>query len=76
METQIKEILASEVKPLLAMHLGDLEFVSFREGVVRLRLKGTCHGCPLSSVTLKAGIEQILKSRIPEVKSVEEIDGE
>ena len=72
MESQIKEILDKEVRPMLAMHLGDLEFVGFDNGVVKLRLKGTCHGCPLSTVTLKAGIERILKSKIPEVQRVEE----
>lgn len=73
MESRIKEILDKEVRPMLAMHLGDLEFVNFENGVVKLRMKGNCQGCPLSIVTLKAGIERILKSKIPEVISVEEI---
>lgn len=75
MEHKIKEILDREIRPLLAMHLGDLEFVSFSDGVVKLRLKGTCEGCPLSIITLKGGIERILKSKIPEVQSVEEVNG-
>ena len=74
MDNKIKEILDKEVRPMLAMHLGDLDFVSFENGVVKLRMKGNCQGCPLSIVTLKAGIEQILKSKIPEVKSVEEVN--
>ena len=73
MENKIKEILDREVRPMLATHLGDLDFVSFENGVVKLKMKGNCQGCPLSIVTLKAGIEQILKSKIPEVKSVEEV---
>ena len=73
MDNKIKEILDKEVRPMLAMHLGDLDFVSFENGVVKLKMKGNCQGCPLSIVTLKAGIEQILKSKIPEVKSVEEV---
>lgn len=72
MENKIKEILDKEVRPMLAMHLGDLEFVNFENGVVKLKMKGNCQGCPLSIVTLKAGIERILKSKIPEVASVEE----
>ncbi|OGZ29772.1 MAG: hypothetical protein A2931_00535 [Candidatus Niyogibacteria bacterium RIFCSPLOWO2_01_FULL_45_48] len=72
MESRIKEILDKEVRPMLAMHLGDLEFMGFENGVVKLRMKGNCQGCPLSIVTLKAGIERILKSKIPEVQSVEE----
>ena len=55
------------------MHLGDLEFAGFENGVVKLKMKGNCQGCPLSIVTLKAGIERILKSKIPEVISVEEV---
>lgn len=70
----IKEILDKEVRPLLAMHAGDCEFVGFENGVVKLRLKGACHGCMLSDITLKAGVEQILKTKIPEVKSVEAIE--
>ncbi|MDP3765902.1 MAG: NifU family protein, partial [Nanoarchaeota archaeon] len=58
---QIKEILEKEVKPMLAMHLGSLDFVGFKEGVVSVRFQGTCKGCPLSNLTLKAGIESILK---------------
>ncbi|MEK7566904.1 MAG: NifU family protein, partial [Patescibacteria group bacterium] len=65
MDNKIKEILDKEVRPMLAMHLGDLDFVSFENGVVKLKMKGNCQGCPLSIVTLKAGIEQILKSKIP-----------
>ena len=74
MEEQIKALLDKEVRPMLALHLGDLDFVSFENGVVKLRLKGTCQGCPLSLVTLKAGIERILKSKIPEVESVQEVN--
>ncbi|MEK7599061.1 MAG: NifU family protein [Patescibacteria group bacterium] len=72
MESKIKEILDKEIRPMLAMHSGDLEFASFSEGIVTLRLKGACRGCPLSAMTLKKGIEKILKSKIPEIKSVEE----
>lgn len=72
MESKIREILDREVRPMLAMHLGDLEFVGFENGIVKLKMKGNCQGCPLSIVTLKAGIERILKSKISEVVSVEE----
>ncbi len=50
---------------------GDVEFVDFEDGVVKVRLKGACAGCPMSQMTLKNGIEQLLKKSIPEVKSVE-----
>jgi len=72
-EKKIIEILEKEVKPMLALHLGSLGFVSFRDGVVSVRLEGTCRGCPLSQLTLKAGIEELLKSKVPEVTSVQAV---
>ena len=68
--TTIKKILEKEVKPMLAMHLGSLDFVGFEGGVVSIRLQGTCKGCPLSQLTLKTGIEEILKSKVSGVKKV------
>ena len=69
MEEEIKKAL-EEVRPALARHMGDIEFVRFEKGVVYVKMLGMCHGCPLSEVTLKAGIEEILKSRIQGVKEV------
>lgn len=74
LEEKIKNILEKEVKPLLAMHLGSLDFVSFKEGVVSVRLQGTCKGCPLSQLTLKAGIEELLKRKVKEVREVEAVE--
>ena len=71
---QIKGILEREIKPMLAMHLGSLDFVGFEEGVVRVRLTGTCKGCALSQLTLKAGVETILKEKVASVKSVEAVE--
>ena len=72
-DIKIKEILEKEVKPMLARHLGSLDFVSFKEGVVSIRFQGTCVGCPLSNLTLKAGIESILKEKVKSVLSVEAV---
>ena len=69
-EKKIIEILEREVKPMLKMHLGSLDFVGFENGVVSVRFQGTCVGCPLSKLTLKAGIESILKSKIDDVREV------
>ena len=69
METEIKKTL-EDIKPALRRHMGDIEFVRFENGVVYVKMLGMCHGCPLSEVTLKAGIEEILKSRVPEVTEV------
>jgi Fe-S cluster biogenesis protein NfuA len=70
---KIKETIEKEIKPMLAMHLGSLDFVDFKDGVVKIRFQGTCKGCPLSQLTLKSGIESIIKQKIPEVQSVEAV---
>lgn len=72
-EQEIKKVLHAEIKPLLAMHLGSLEYVGFEDGVVKIRFQGTCVGCPLSELTLKAGIEETLKNRVHGVDSVEAV---
>lgn len=58
---------------MLARHLGNIEFIKFEEGTVYVRLLGTCRGCPLSQLTLKAGVEELLKSKISEVTGVEAV---
>lgn len=74
LEEQIKSVL-EKIRPMLALHRGDVDFVSFDEisGVARVRLKGTCHGCPLAQLTLKSGIEEMVKQKVKEVKSVEAV---
>ena len=59
-----------KVRAALKQDGGDIEFVSFDNGVVKVRLKGACGGCPMSQMTLKMGIERILKKEVPEVTSV------
>jgi Fe-S cluster biogenesis protein NfuA len=62
------------VRPQLQADGGDAEIVDITEdGVVKLRLKGACGGCPMSQMTLKMGIERILKEKVPAVKSVESV---
>ncbi len=63
----------NEVRPMLAKHLGNIEFVKFEQGIVYVKFLGTCQGCPLSQLTLKAGVEEMLKLKVPEVRSVEAI---
>ncbi len=69
---QIEKALA-EVRPMLALHAGNIELVGVEDGTVKVRLLGTCRGCPLSQLTLKAGVEEMLKERVPGVKSVEAV---
>ena len=70
---QIKEILDERVRPSVAMDGGDIEFVEFDGGIVYLRMRGACSGCPSSTLTLKAGVENLLKHFVPEVLSVEAV---
>ncbi len=71
---QIKELIEMKVRPAVAMDGGDIIFHSFNEGIVRLVLKGSCSGCPSSTITLKNGIENMLKHYIPEVEEVEQVE--
>jgi Fe-S cluster biogenesis protein NfuA len=62
------------IRPALQRDGGDIELVDVEEsGVVKVRLTGACHGCPMSQMTLKAGVERILKQQVPEVKSVQAV---
>ncbi|GAA5221108.1 NifU family protein [Membranihabitans marinus] len=68
---RIKDLLETYVKPAVAGDGGNIEFQSYDDGVVSVLLQGACSGCPSSTITLKSGIEGMLKRMIPEVKSVE-----
>lgn len=67
---KIKELINTYVKPAVEMDGGNIEFKHFKEGVVTVVMQGACSGCPSSTVTLKAGIEGMLKRMVPEVKEV------
>ncbi|HZT87061.1 MAG TPA: NifU family protein [Stellaceae bacterium] len=67
---QIKELLETRVRPAVAQDGGDIIFHDFSDGVVYLHMQGSCSGCPSSTATLKAGIENMLRHYIPEVMEV------
>lgn len=67
---KIKDLVDTYVKPAVEMDGGNIEFKHYREGIVTVILQGSCSGCPSSTVTLKAGIEGMLKRMVPEVKEV------
>ena len=67
---KIKDLIETYVKPAVEMDGGNIEFSAFKEGIVTVILQGSCSGCPSSTVTLKAGIEGMLKRMVPEVKEV------
>ena len=60
----------NKIRPMLQADGGDVELVDVENGVVKVRLQGACAGCPMSQMTLKNGIERLLKNDIPEVQSV------
>ena len=72
---QIKELLDTRVRPAVAMDGGDIVYKKFEKGIVYIHMQGACSGCPSSTATLKAGIENMLKHYIPEVKEIMPIDG-
>ena len=63
----------AEIRPYIAEHLGDIAFDRFENGTVYVRMLGTCSHCPLSEMTLKAGVEELLKERVPAVERVEAV---
>ncbi len=71
-ETKVKEEI-EKIRPYLQADGGDVEFVEMDDNVVKVRLKGACAGCPMSTMTLKLGIERKLKESIPDIEAVETV---
>ena len=71
---KINELLEERINPAVAQDGGDINFVKLQKGIVFLELRGACSGCPSSTITLKSGIENMLKYYIPEIQSVEAIN--
>jgi len=69
MKEKVEAVLA-QIRPALQSDGGDVELVDVNEGVVRLKLKGACAGCPMATMTLQHGIERVLREQIPEIKEV------
>jgi Fe-S cluster biogenesis protein NfuA len=69
-ESRIRSIIESEIRPAVAMDGGDIVFAGYRDGRVELYLQGSCAGCPSSTATLKFGIEARLREEIPEITEV------
>ena len=68
---KIKEVLDTKIRPAVEKDGGDIKFKSFKEGVVKVELQGSCSGCPSSLITLKQGVQNLLKHYVKEVNSVE-----
>jgi Fe-S cluster biogenesis protein NfuA len=69
MNEKIKAAL-DQIRPALQADGGDVELIDFKDGKVSVKLTGACGGCPMATMTLKKGIERILKEKVPEVKEV------
>ncbi|MBS3809620.1 MAG: NifU family protein [Desulfobacterales bacterium] len=72
MKEQVQSVI-EKIRPSLQADGGDVELVEVDDGVVKVRLQGACAGCPMSQMTLKNGIERLLKKELPDVKSVESV---
>ena len=68
---KINEVLDTKVRPAVAKDGGDIKFISFDKGIVKVELRGSCSGCPSSLMTLKQGVQNLLCHYVEEVKSVE-----
>ena len=73
MQEQVEEVL-DKIRPVLVRDGGNVELVEVTDGTVKVKLVGACAGCPMSTMTLKNGIERILKQEIPDVKEVVAVD--
>ena len=71
---RIEEVLSEKIRPAVAMDGGDIRLKSFKNGVAEVMLKGACAGCPSSTITLKHGVERMIKHYVPEVVSVEALN--
>jgi len=72
MREKVEEVL-NEIRPALTADGGGIELVDVKDGIVKVRLIGACQGCMGAQITLKMGVERILKERIPEIKAVEAV---
>lgn len=72
----IKELLESRIRPTVQEDGGDIVYMGFENGIVKLKLQGSCTSCPSSVVTLKSGVENMLQFYVPEVKGVEQVQDE
>jgi Fe-S cluster biogenesis protein NfuA len=73
MKARVQQVI-EQIRPNLQADGGDIELVDVTEdGTVKVRLQGACHGCPGAAMTLKMGVERLLKKSIPEIKSVENV---
>lgn len=71
-EQKVQNALA-EIKPQIQADGGDIELVAIEGNIVKVKLKGACSGCPMAAMTLKQGVERIIKARVPEITQVDSV---
>lgn len=73
MKDKIQEVLDKSIRPVLERDGGSIELVDVKDGMVKVKLKGACAGCPMSQLTMVNFVEKLLKEQVPEVKKVESV---
>ena len=73
MRERVEQVI-NRIRPAVQMDGGDIELVEVVDGLVKLRLVGSCHGCPSSMMTLQAGIERAIRAEVPEIIGVEAVE--
>ncbi len=73
MKEKVQKVI-DKIRPSLQADGGDVELIDVADGIVTVKLQGACAGCPMSQMTLKNGIERLVKQEIPEIKAVEKVD--
>lgn len=71
---EIKKQIIEKIRPALIMDGGNIEFVDYENGVLKVKLLGHCHGCPMAGITLKNAVFGVLKEYVPEIKEVVAVD--
>jgi Fe-S cluster biogenesis protein NfuA len=71
-EKKVQNALA-EIRPQIQADGGDIDLVAVENDIVKVRLRGACAGCPMSALTLKQGVERLIKQKVPEIKTVEAV---
>ena len=72
MKKEVQEVI-NELRPALQRDGGDIKLISVKNGIVKVKLQGACHGCPYAAETLKYGVESLLKEKIKGIKKVESV---
>lgn len=73
---KIKSLIKTKVRPMLVMDGGNIEYVSYDSGILRVKLMGSCSGCPLAALTLKNTVKRLIAEEVPELLDVEAVDFE